>query len=231
MDGKCGLGPPDKKCEEGDPEDNSNGRLWRCKGANGGTTTKWCPLDGECGPPGKCKKGRPDTQSANEWRCEGINGGSDAECKPGDCYPACEGHELCRSGSCVDFGACGSACIGRFCANDGCTTPYNCHVKDTGDGVCRPSCGYAAVIIGRQYGGHGPGQSAGNNPILTDDPHAYVNGPCDFLNTGSLGAAYASPDFGPFRNIGSGYQQKNIPIPWEIIEYGGGSCCIRDRTP
>ena len=62
-----------------------------------------------------------------------------------------------------------------------------------------------------------------------DDPHAYINGPCSDLDKSS--SKWASSDFENFRPIGKvapagGGEARKA---WEIIEYGGGHCCIRDR--
>ena len=220
VDGACS---PDG-CSQGDPEFNSNGRLWRCEGANGGTNdppTGFCPVDGECGPPGKCKKGKPETQGA-QWKCLGLGNpkGSDTDfcTTESECGSSiCTDTQLCRNDICEEFGACGKGCTGPLCAIIDCETPTTCHVQDVGDGVCRPSCGHLANQQG--YGGYGP------DGIMTtaDDRHIFSfhkwgKTSCAELNAVSLWG---------FNNW------FKIPLingiePYDGIKIGrGGECCGR----
>ena len=153
-----------------------------------------------------CITGTPvdvtDTADQVKWNCVGSNGGSTDNCvRP-------------------NFGACGAGCTGTFCAESSCTTKYNCHVKDV-NGICYPSCGYAAQLVG--YGGYGPGQSATNNSDRSDDPHGYTpSSTCPDLDedTGYTNSAFSS--FRSFTYV-EGRQ------PWEVVERNGGVCCIRDK--
>ena len=191
---------------------------WHCPGSGNpiGTTTTDCQrtapaVDGVCdlsdlSRNNICSIGTPidvaDTEDEVKWQCTGLNGGATDDCtRP-------------------NFGACGAGCTGMFCATSSCTTRYNCHVKDV-NGICYPSCGYAAHLVG--YGGYGPGQTAPNNPDKTDDPHAYTLGTCASLDSSS--SKYANTAFTPFRNFAYIEGRK----PWEVVERGG-TCCIRDKS-
>ena len=146
----------------------------------------------------------PDTADQIKWKCVGSNGGSTDDCvRP-------------------NFGACGAGCTSNlFCATSSCTTKFNCHVKDV-NGTCYPSCGYAAQLRG--YGGYGPGQSATNNPDRSDDPHGYTTGStCADLDSDS---GYTNSAFSSFRS----FTYVEGRQPWEVVERGGGTCCIRDKT-
>ena len=70
------------------------------------------------------------------------------------------------------YGACARADDPRFNVED-CKSPDNCHVKDLGDGYCRPSCGYLAVISEngkyRGYGGDGDSNTEDDPHFLTQD--------------------------------------------------------------
>ena len=65
------------------------------------------------------------------------------------------------------YGACERSEDIRFKVED-CESPTNCHVRDIGDGYCRPSCGYLSVIsTGGKYRGYGKNTEANDD----DDPH------------------------------------------------------------
>ena len=197
-------------CSQGTKELNSNGRLWRCKGANGGTTTGWCRVDGVCGPPGKCKQGRPETINASEWKCLGVNGGTDVE----DCGETSECVAI-HGESCCPVSK-GGTCTGPICVID-CETQSTCHVQDVGDGVCRPSCGHLANQQG--YGGYGPD----GIKTTADDPHIFSYHKWGKTSCSELNAV---------RLWGSDNWFK-IPLingiePYDGIQIGrGGECCGR----
>ena len=110
------------------------------------------------------------------------------------------------------FGVCGKEeCTPPFCAEN-CKTADTCHVRDV-DGICRPSCGYAAHLLG--YGGYGDDRE----PSTSDDRHTYKSATsCDELSV-------PYPD-GVVRDD---WIQKDFYLdmtPYEVIE-GGGVCCMR----
>ena len=211
------------ECKKGTKKPNSNGRLWRCEGANGGTNdppTGFCPVDGECGPPSKCKKGKPETQGA-QWKCLGLGNpkGSDTDfcTTESECGGSiCTGTQLCRNDICEEFGACGKDCTGPFCAID-CATKATCHVQDVGDGVCRPSCGHLATQKG--YGGYG----ADGIMLTADDTHVF-----SYFKWGSTTCAALNS-----ANLWRSNNWIKIPLiggiePYEGIQIGyGGECCGR----
>ena len=100
VNGECSL----NGCRRGRKELNSNGRAWRCKGANGGTSTGFCRVNGECGPPGKCAQGSPETINANEWKCKGINNGDNVTCGDSTDPDPDGGVCSCRSSGCSGDG-------------------------------------------------------------------------------------------------------------------------------
>ena len=116
------------------------------------------------------------------------------------------------------YGACGRTEDKRFSIED-CTSPENCHVKDIGDGYCRASCGYLAVISeGGKYRGYGKDTEA-NTP---DDPH--------FLTTKSSCADLEKWGVTDWKKIAL---IDNLE-PWEVAERrkGGNTkaeCCGSDR--
>ena len=67
----------------------------------------------------------------------------------------------------VSYGACELTEDTRFSVEN-CKSPDQCHVKDLGDGICRPSCGHLAKLSEEgKYGGYGPDKQQHNE----DDPH------------------------------------------------------------
>ena len=109
----------------------------------------------------------------------------------------------------------GGQCTGPFCTTLGeCTNKGNCHVRDIGDGICRPSCGYLANLQGS--GHYGPDCKVDTS----DDPHHYTG---TDTNVGTTCSGIAG-------KWGSNWEE--IPLidgveTWEVTKYGGGECCKR----
>ena len=113
------------------------------------------------------------------------------------------------------FGACGRGeCKSPFCAEN-CETADKCHVRDV-NGICRPSCGYAAHLLG--YGGYG----ADNKRDTSDDCHIYK------IASSCAGLSVTYPD-GVVRED---WIQKDFHLdvtPYEVVESDGdGVCCVRE---
>ena len=116
------------------------------------------------------------------------------------------------------YGACERTDDLRFNVED-CESPSTCHVKDIGDGYCRPSCGYLAVISeDGKYRGYGRDGDLNTE----DDPH--------FLTTDSISCddldKWGATDW------------KKIPLidnlePWEVVqaqrEGKAIQCCGSDK--
>lgn len=114
------------------------------------------------------------------------------------------------------FGACEKGeCKKPFCAEN-CETPSQCHVKDV-EGVCRPSCGYAAFLVG--WGNYGPDKIQGTS----DDPHTYEK---SVSSCETLSITY--PD-GIVRDDWISFEFHHNITPYEVIE-NGGFCCIRGES-
>ena len=114
-----------------------------------------------------------------------------------------------------DFGACQKGeCKKPFCAEN-CKVPSECHVKDV-EGVCRPSCGYAAHLVG--WGNYGPDKIQGTS----DDIHIYEKS----VSCEALSITY--PD-GIVRDDWISFEFHHNVTPYEIIE-NGGFCCIRGES-
>ena len=75
----------------------------------------------------------------------------------------------------MSYGACERTQDTRF-SIEVCDHPDKCHVKDIGDGYCRPSCGYlAAISENGKYAHYGPDTEYNT----TDDPHFLSPVPCN----------------------------------------------------
>ena len=155
---------------------------------------------------------------------------SSTRCCPGDtfqdnpdhcvCDPATD-PEQCQTECVKEFGsACcktneGGNCTGPFCTTFGaCTSKWNCHVIDIGDGICRPSCGHLASLQGS--GHYGPDCTVGSS----DDPHHYTG---TDANAGTSCSGIAG-------QWGSNWEK--IPLidsveTWEVTKNRGGECCRR----
>ena len=118
----------------------------------------------------------------------------------------------------MSYGACEKTEDTRF-SIENCDSPSTCHVKDLGDGICRPSCGYLSVISenGKYYG-----YGADKEPYTEDDPHTLTGSvPCTDLEK------WGVTDW------------EKIPLiddiePWEVIEnkeqgYTSSECCGSDQ--
>ena len=71
----------------------------------------------------------------------------------------------------ISYGACERTEETSF-SIENCKNPSTCHVKDLGDGICRPSCGYLAQISEEgKYHGYGPDEE----PSTEDDPHSLTS--------------------------------------------------------
>ena len=166
------------------------------------------PPPPECGsspPLGNCKNGSGSSPTlvagstdTYQWTCS--VGSLSTTCTGTTNPPTCDinihGAACCPVSS-------GGTCTGQFCVVD-CQTPETCHVKDTGDGVCRPSCGTLIIAQGYTYGAL---------------PSPSVNG---FNDCAHLNAVQHEGSTDWFK----------VPLiegkePWEVIEYGGGECCTR----
>ena len=117
------------------------------------------------------------------------------------------------------FGACErGTCEDPFCAEN-CSSPGKCHVKDV-DGICRPSCGYAALLAG--WGHYGPDCIKGTS----DDNHTHrtksYNGSL-VVDCESLEVKY--PD-DIIRDDWTDIPFYLGVVPHEVIEKGG-VCCVR----
>ena len=101
----------------------------------------------------------------------------------------------------MTYGVCERSEDPRFSVQD-CESPGKCHVKDIGDGYCRPSCGYLAVLVeDGKYAHYGPD----DEPDTEDDPHTLSGVPCDQLDK------YGATDW------------KKLPLvndlePWEVAD-------------
>lgn len=119
------------------------------------------------------------------------------------------------------FGVCGKGeCVDPFCAED-CKSPETCHVKDI-EGICRPSCGYAAYLAG--WGHYGPDGDANTS----DDIHTYRS------HFSSCDEVIVTYEDGITRDDWHAFDNCHGVIPHEVIEHGG-VCCVRaepkDRPP
>ena len=78
----------------------------------------------------------------------------------------------------ISYGACERTQDPRFSV-ESCESPTKCHVRDMGDGYCRPSCGYLAVLSeDGKYAHYGPDHERNTE----DDPHFLARVPCDQLD-------------------------------------------------
>ena len=78
----------------------------------------------------------------------------------------------------TSYGACARTEDPRFSV-ESCESPSKCHVRDVGDGYCRPSCGYLAVLVeDGKYAHYGPDEQQRTE----DDPHTLSHVPCDQLD-------------------------------------------------
>ena len=181
----------------------------RCGAPSGGCTAKdvgggnltqeQCnSREGSCGPPPPCN---PSTK-----------------CCPGNTYPSNPNCCVKVHGKACCLVAEGGDCTGQLCAVN-CANPGTCHVRDVGDGVCRPSCRYIAEDKG--YGGYGADGRLGTD----DDPytgtwdHNNSVNTCNDLNTNQI---WGSKNW------------KKIPLieniePQEFVINGNkGECCGRN---
>ena len=77
----------------------------------------------------------------------------------------------------MTYGACEKSEDTRFNVQI-CERPDKCHIRDIGDGYCRPSCGYLAVLVeDGKYAHYGPKEY---DPA--DDPHFLSDVPCEELD-------------------------------------------------
>ena len=93
-----------------------------------------------------------------------------------------------------------------------------CHVRNVGDGVCRPSCEYLADKEGYDYGDDG--QKGTDDDTFTGTWTHNLN-TCDELNTNEV--------WGSTNSVNAWVK---IPLidnkePQEVISNGGGECCGR----
>ena len=115
---------------------------------------------------------------------------------PGVTLPACDSSKKCCTGdtcpsnsNCCDCvkkhgkacctAASGGTCTGQLCA-DNCNSQATCHVRDLGDGVCRPTCKYLANK--RSYGFGDDGIRGTGDDTFTGTWNHSVN-ICSELNT------------------------------------------------
>ena len=183
------------------------------------------PPPPECGsspPLGNCKNGTGSTATL-------IAGTTDTyewTCSVGSLSTTCTGSANTNTPTCdvnVHGAACcpvssGGTCTGQLCAIN-CETPETCHVKDVGDGVCRPSCGHLGILRGHGIGADG----------ILDTPDDERAG------TWYIAGANTCADLNTIQWWGSTDWIK-IPLiegkdPWEMIKHGGGACCGRNITP
>ena len=118
----------------------------------------------------------------------------------------------------ISYGACEKSEDTRF-SIENCNTPSTCHVKDIGDGFCRPSCGYLAQINeDGEYGGYG----RNNQKNDEDDPHFLAkNTSCDDLEK------WGANDWKKISLV-------NDLEPWDVIQnrdlgYTNSECCGSDQ--
>ncbi len=118
----------------------------------------------------------------------------------------------------ISYGACERTEDTRF-SIENCDSPSTCHVKDLGDGICRPSCGYLSVISenGKYYG-----YGADKEPGTEDDPHTLTGSvPCTDLEKWGVTDWEKMPLIDDIE-------------PWEVIEnkeqgYTSSECCGSDQ--
>lgn len=163
-------------------------------------------VNGECDAKHyKCQTGESKNQKDNAknwtWTCEGSNGGSSDQCLEQKKEPS--------------FGACGKdVCVEPFCATN-CKGPGKCHVKDV-NGVCYPSCGYAALLAG--WGHYGPdGKTGLESPSHgVDNPHTHSPPGTSCANL----TKWTHSDWSSFTYVHGRHT-------WEIEEGKHGACCKR----
>ena len=118
----------------------------------------------------------------------------------------------------LSYGACELTEDTRFSVEN-CESPEQCHVKDLGDGICRPSCGHLAMLSeDGKYGGYGPNKIKHDE----DDPHILArHTSCEHLEK------WEADDWRKISLIDDNE-------PWDVVRnrqqgYTSSECCGSDQ--